>query len=861
MKIKLNDILIIAYLLLLSIVLKEFFYIPLGIAVLVFLFGAKLDPGIKNLIYISIATLPFIPFFIFFIFYIPFLVFGTVLEKPTFIKSYVLGFAVTHILRLVVYYPNVLGVKISAYFIIAVLAVFLSIAYYVFVRKNGKNAIKGVFSVSNEDYKILLGTLFFFFFVANVMYNGTSLHTSNATEIYSKQSYVINTIAKFGFFPQYDPGIGMGEQLFLTDSQLHFTKDILVISTILLKNWFSALLIYNSHSMFILWMTILGAAILLKELLSISGNSNSKFTPYFIILGSLAIGLSFQFVRILESLKSFSAHPINLLLFAMILSKPKKAAEWFIIGYLLVLSYMVHVIQAIGVWIFAFSIFFVVYVFDRQSQKAGIDYLIKNKWKVAFVAVMFIGVMFAYTMVGASYDDYIRDHKRGLLSGELGNNFIPYIKNYFFQKGFSPFSIKYPDLNVLDTKESGFFLSVIGGIAFFYVLLNLKNERLRKARLFAISFVVQFLLYDFITNFFNMGTLEPGYRIIHPYTIVLLSVCIAAAFDSFSSKGIRTALLVVFLAFSLHSMYYVRINLDNIHAEQIISEGSLKSEMDFVRSLPIDGRFITYGLFANAVDSGMSHNTGHYFTRYQYNLWSETNNIYDMLHTSHSFGDFPRIYTISGTEMSNYLRLGGYKYMFLNICHPVGNAVIQKLYPNYTTPIYQNPNYQCFVMLMVNGTNYVEEVTLLKDVNKDVYKNKTGYKYVSVSPLQRYNFANPQNALQYAENKEPMEPKPLSFKRINPQLVEIYGDFNGGEWVVFKEEFFPRWKAFMNSKEVPLYPTNFNMMLIRPVKGNLIVLKYDIVLKEKLFGLVSLIAIIACSLFFVALLKHGHSQD
>ena len=482
--------------------------------------------------------------------------------------------------------------------------------------------------------------------------------------------------------------------------------------------------------------------------------------------------------------------------------------------------------------------------------------MLKNKWKVAFVAIIFIGVMFAYTMVGASYDDYIRDHKRGILSGELGKNFIPYIKNYFFQKGFSPFSIKYPDLNVLDTKESGFFLTVIGGISLIYVLLNIRNERLKKARLFVICFIVQFLLYDFITNFFNMGTLEPGYRIIHPYTVVLLSVCIAAAFDSFKSREVKTVLLVVFIGFLFHNVYYARINLDNIHAEQIISEGSLKSEMDFVRSLPIDGRFITYGLFANAVDPGMAHNTGHYFTRYQYNLWSETNNIHDMLHTTQSFGDFPGIYTMPAVEMSNYLKLGGYKYMFLNICHPVGNAVIQKLYPNYTTPIYQNPNYQCFVMLMVNGTNYVEEVTLLKDVNKEVYNTTKGYKYVTVSPLKRFDFANPQEALKYAETKEPAEPKPLSFKRINPQLVEIYGDFNGGEWVVFKEEFFPRWKAYINNMEIPVYPTNFNMIMVKAIKGNVITLKYDIVTKEKMFGLVSLIAVIACSLFFVLLLKY-----
>ena len=490
MRVKLNDLLILAYLILLSLVLKSFLYIPLSIAILVILFGSKLDNGIKNLIYISIATLPFPPFFVFFIFYIPFLVFGTLFENPAFIRSYLLGFAVTHVLRLIIYYPNVLGVPINAYFIIAVLAVFLSIVYYVFIRKNGKGSLKGIFSMGNEEYKIVLGTLFLMFFVMHVMYNNTSLHTSNATEIYTKQAFITDNIEKFGFFPQYDPGIGMGEQLFLTDSPLHFTKDILVMSTILLKNWFGALLIYNSHSMFILWMTILGAAVLLKELLSMNGKNNSQYTVYFIILGSAAIGLSFQFVRILESLKSFSAHPVNLLLIAMIISKPKKAAEWFIIAYLLVVTYMIHVIQAIGMWVFAFSVLLVVYFRDMQSVQNGINYALKNKWKVAFVSMIFLGVVFAYTLVGASYDDYIREHQRGLFnSGPLAKKFVDYIKNYFVQEGVTPFSIRYPDLNRLDTKELGFFLSVIGGISFLYVLFNFKNERLKNTRLFVISFI------------------------------------------------------------------------------------------------------------------------------------------------------------------------------------------------------------------------------------------------------------------------------------------------------------------------------------------------------------------------------------
>ena len=852
MKIKLNDLLLISFLILISFILKEVQFIPIAIAALLILFGSKIDPGLKNLIYVVTATIPFVPFFIFFVFYLPFVIFGSVLENASFIKKYVLGFAVAHLLRLVVYYPSALGLPINEYSIIFVLLIFLSMAYYVFIKKKGVDSLKNLFSVKNQDYKILLITLFFLFFVGHVIYNDTSLHLSNATQIYAKQNFVIEIIDKFGFFPQYDPGTGMGEQLFLTDSQTHFTKNALILATIFLKPLFGPLLVYNAHSMFILWMIILASSLILKELLSADEENSSRYVTYFIILGSLAIGLSFQFVRILESLKAFSAHPINLLLIAMILAKPKKPAEFFIMAYLMLFSYMVHVIQAIGVFVFALSLLIIVYFRDHEAIKSGFRYLMNNKLKVLIVILVFIGVMFAYTANGVLYKDYVREHAPGIFAYEnFFQNYYNYIKSYFVQDGVSPFSIKYPDLGRLDTKESGFFLSVIGGISFLYLLLNFKNKRLSKARIFAISFVFQFLLYTFIIHIFNLGNLEPGYRIIHPYTVLLLSVSIAAAFSSFRIKIIKTALLIIFSAFLLHSLFFVRTNLDNIHGEQIISGGSLKSEMDFVRNLPNDGRFITYGLFANAVDAGMSHNTGHYFTRYQYNLWNEKNNIYELIHTTHSFGDFPGLNDFSGLELKNYFNLGGYRYLFLNTCHPTGNVVANKMFPNYTLGLYQN---QCLAFLMVNDTNYAEKVTLLKNFDDSVLKTEEGNRHYSLSRLERFKL-DTDNILKDAKTSNPIKPEKLEFERINPQEVIIHGDFKDNEWVVFKEEYFPRWKAYINNIEVPVYPTNFNMILIKAVKGTSIVLKYDILLIEKITSLISLIAVLICSSFFILLLK------
>ena len=855
MKIKLNDLLIVLFLVLISFVLKKLQLIPLASAIAVIFFGEKIDSGIKNLIYAAIATLPLIPFFIFFIFYIPFVIFGTIFENASFIKKYVFAMSVTLVLRLAVFHANMIGIPISEYFIMTTLIVFLLVSYYIFIKKKGIASLKNVFSVSSEDYKILIITLFFLFAVAGVIYNNSSLYQSNATQIYAKQLFVIDGIEKFWFFPLYDPSIGMGEQLFLTDSPAHFTKDILILTTIFLRDIFGAVLIYNAYSMFVLWIVILGASLLLKEVLSINNSSNSDLSLYFIILGSIAIGLSFQFVRILESFKSFSAHTINFLLLALILSKPKKAAEWFAIAYLMLFSYMVHVIQSIGIFILAASLLVVLYWRDRNSIKSGFDYILKNKLRVAFAIALFIGIMFSYTITGYIYKDYVREHPKGIFNSDPMFNFVDYFSHYFNDPNTTPFSIKYPELNRIDTKQSGFFLSVIGGLSFLFILFNFKNEKLNKARLFNLAFLLHFMFYAvFIVSIFNFGNLEPGYRIIHPYTVVVLAASIAVAFDSFRLRYLRLALLLVFFVFLANSLYYARINMNSIHSEAIISGGVMKDEIEFIKSLPIDGRFITYGFFANAVDAGLASTTGHYFTRYQYNLWSEKNNIYEKVHTQNSFGDFEGLYNLSGAEFRNYWALGGYKYVFANACHPVGNFVISKVYPDYSMPLYQNPNNQCFVILKVNNATYADKASVLKSVDENVYKTEEGYKYISISSLGRYGF-NPQEILKNAP-ENPINPIELSFKRSNPHEAVINGEFKNGDWVNFKEEYFPRWKAYMNGKEISVYPTNFNMILIKAIDGNSITLRYEISKIGKIFNLISLIAVILCSILFILLLKY-----
>ena len=105
MKIKLVQILAIAYIALFFLLTKQFSIIPiifLAVSVLVDFF-TNLRSGIKNLLYFLSAISAFMPFFSMFLVYLPFSVFGLLLANKGFIKNYVLGFTFSFIPSISIY--------------------------------------------------------------------------------------------------------------------------------------------------------------------------------------------------------------------------------------------------------------------------------------------------------------------------------------------------------------------------------------------------------------------------------------------------------------------------------------------------------------------------------------------------------------------------------------------------------------------------------------------------------------------------------------------------------------------------------------------------------------------------------------
>src|SRR3989344_2235088 len=302
----------------------------------------------------------------------------------------------------------------------------------------------------------------------------------------------------------------------------------------------------------------------------------------------------------------------------------------------------------------------------------------------------------------------------------------------------------------------------------------------------------------------------------------------------------------------VHAVPYAKQNIGNIHQEMFASGEISTGELDFIRGLPNDGRILTYGMFNNAIDFGCNYLTGKYFSRDERAEFNLKRKLFEKVHGQDSFGEPDIVLAKSGVELANYLRLGGWKYLWLDARHPISQHVILELTPgigrqiygdvpdkyksgnatDYAYPIYANGP---FFMFTVNGSNYAEKVDVVRNLTESVYSTGRGYAYTAISPY--YHFDTAAGAVDV-----PLDPEPVAVERVSPTEARLSGDFREGGYVVFKEYYFERWKAYMNGREVPVLSTIQELVLIKTEKGDSITLVYGVLPKEKVVAAVSFLA-------------------
>jgi hypothetical protein len=834
--------------------LKKFQYIPILILISFIFLDKHIHPDLKNILYLVLAFFPFLPTLSIFLFYLPFVVYGLLLGPSTFIKKYLFGFTLSFFSTVTLYLISLLtDIPINLPLLFFVFYAPVIIVIYKLLKKHRTyTPFINLYKIGSKEFIVLLISLLFLFFVTSPIINNQNLYMSNGTYVYTKFLSVVEGVKNFNEIPQYEPRIGEGEHLFITDTPI-FYSNLGFLNLIL--TWIPSVLFYNSITIFIIWLSILGAWLLIYELLSGYYKKNDYLVYIIPLVGALSIILSFTFMQLFESFKQSSSYPFSFLALSLIVSFPqssRKPIHLISIAAVLIVPFLIHATHSIGVILISLFLFLFLILQNKPKEQiqSAFTYAKKNKINVFAVFIILLFIPYFYLFPGYLYKNYARDITLPENFGPefIGKSMWGYIKAFLADKNSGPLSARYPDIRRIDDKKFGFFFTFFGTFSLFFIIFLFRNKTFRNTTAFILAYISHFLFSSFLDSLPFFQALEYGTRTVLPFMLVVLIASIAVLIYSIPYKIGKIIMLLIFFSVFFHASFFVNGNLKNIHAESIISGETFRNEIEFVKQLPIDGRIMTYGFFSNAVDTAMAVLTNRYFSRYGYLQLDFTDNIYEKIHGANSFGGMDRIEPYSGTELANYLRLGGYKYVFLNICHPAGSSVINKLLPNNAYPIYQNPNQNCFVFLGINNTNYAEKVDIVNEANEAEYNNPNGYWFISFNKNKRiYDF----NLEPHLGNtvEDPRRPEPLTFKRISPTQITIFGDFEKDDWVVFKEEYFSRWKAYMNEKEIPLLATHNRMMLIRTLEADTIRLDYSLLSEEKLAALLSLVAVIG--LFFI----------
>src|SRR3989344_4311445 len=706
MKIKLSHILIAVYLILLSLTLKKIPFIPAIISAVVFFLENQLQKIIGqekiNLLYL-LAVLSTVPNLLFlFLIYLPFSVFGSVFSKKNFIKSYVFGFAVSLLSTIMIYTSSsFLGVRLTTFTIALFFFIPPLAAFAVLLKK--KQSFDFI-NISQGQFLMILSILLSVLFVGMSIVNNQSLFMSNGTYMFSKFNIIVKEAQSSGTFPIYDPGTSSGESPVLFESPVMFSS---IAFANLLMAWIPQVEFYNLYTLFILLISTLSLSLLIEKIINFGEHESiSILTSIIITLGALSAGLNFYFAQYLEAFKEFFIFPVNYLLFSLILEKPKQAREIAIIALLIVLSLSIAMLILLSEFL--------------QNGISGIKKWIIGNWKMlsGFGLIILFLPLF-YVTPPLIFKNFLED-KHPFDWNAIPKTFVSYYSGFSFDV---PLSLNYPDVRRNDDKKFGPFISVLGILALAASWALFKMKKFYGIRIFSAAYLIHFFISSIITAHPMIGSLEYGYRTAFPYLLIILTAAICCLINGISQRNAKLAFILVFFAAFAYSTPFVKSNIQNIHGESFISGDSFSNEINFAKNLPNDGRFITYGLFSNAIDPGMAALTGKYFSRYHLTAVARSRTVYWRIHGTNSFGQETFVLNKSGIELSNYLRIGGYKYVVANICHPVGSFIAKTLYPDFTYGLYQN---QCIVFFGVNGTSYAEKVNILNAVDDGVYSTKEG---------------------------------------------------------------------------------------------------------------------------------------
>src|SRR3989344_1133114 len=835
----------------------------------------RLEQGVKNLLFLVAALSAIPPVLWIFLLLLPFSVFGSLLSGKGFSKSYILGFALSFITANIIYI-------LTTYFSVRMNMALVVLLFYMVPALGAvvlrKKAMRG-FSIGAKECLFVLFVLLSASVVAVHIIDDQSLFMANGVRIFTRVQVAFDGLQEGGMVPIYNPGIAQGDPTYLWNTP-SFKVHVALLNY--LVPFVPPILFVNGLSFFILFLSTIGLGVLLKAFVGREEGNGGEWSSRATIMVSVVsalIGLNFVFLQLLPRMMANYTYPIAYLLLAIILGNPRKFTDVLLMMYIAAILISIHLPYGSGILFIAGCLLLVKkwHCFrGGEEPKKMLGRIKANKAKGMGAVILIALIPLFYVSAGFMFSDFLDQDTRqaALTPSSMAKDMVGNIQSFVKTGGevlhvatWNPLHIlsgNYPDVRRIDDHRAGFFVAGAGLLSFLVLMAFIRSPLTRNFWLFvgafALHLVLAGLFYSKLTIYF-----AGFWRTSYPFVLVIAGAAVLVQMSLWKSKVVVYALAAVMLFGFVHAVPYAKQNIGNIHQEMFASGEISTGELDFIRGLPNDGRILTYGMFNNAIDFGGNYLTGKYFSRDERAEFNLKRKLFEKVHGQDSFGEPDIVLAKSGVELANYLRLGGWKYLWLDARHPISQHVILELTPgigrqiygdvpdkyksgnatDYAYPIYANGP---FFMFTVNGSNYAEKVDVVRNLTESVYSTGRGYAYTAISPY--YHFGPGGGAVDV-----PLDPGAVAVERVSPTEARLSGDFREGGYVVFKEYYFERWKAYMNGREVPVLSTIQELVLIKTEKGESITLVYGVLPKEKVVAAVSFLAHLGFIAFLLMVLR------
>ncbi len=573
-------------------------------------------------------------------------------------------------------------------------------------------------------------------------------------------------------------------------------------------------------------------------------NGLAFFSLFFILLGMYAVAKRFGFNNIesfliplffitnpfissklgysgdIREMVTFAFFPSMIILIQLFIQKKGEVKEWILLGVLAAVSAHSHVVDfAYAGVTLAFFYFIFLFLTDKKrifDKSHNIRLLVFLGTLIILISSHFIGFAAFYNERGEA----------GKITQSLG---ISQAFTTFFVNDFLVKITSGPDRNVY-SDFTGTFFFIMGLIGLVFCYLKRKDEKNIQIGSLGLGFWLMIFFFTAIMLFFNTSELY-FYRALMLFVFVWSFFIVSILQNMIEKKQVYFALLLLSVLF----LFYYGEASQKLNEQWVFETAQNGLFQDAYKELSNKfgtGRVITYGTFSYGVEPVIPKNSDG-------KLWMVTHTITNSMDPQQDLKDGGET-TLSSYHFEyilNRLRNTFTKYIIIVTCDQNRNgAQTNEAFKSNTntTTLINLINTQC-VSIYYLPSNFIESTTLI-DSNlpeKQLYSFPGSSRGTGFMDKENYKVFLGKSVVTEKDTETLSKQKPYNYLFVNRDTLEIQGPFNENSWIVVKEHYYKRWHAFLDGKEIPIYRSNLNTLLLHVDKGNRIVLEHSLFWYEK----------------------------